>query len=86
MWRRPLNSVALATITHRKPKKVSDRTDTQIKAQMINKCRIKMVQKETLHEEGIEKIEKEYCSNQNCTCCLIDLYEKLPPQTVSSFI
>ena len=23
---------------------------------------------ETLHEEGIEKIEKEYCSNQNCTC------------------
>ena len=46
MLRRPLNSVALATITHKKPKRVSDGTDTQVKAQMINKYRIKMVQKE----------------------------------------
>ena len=86
MWRRPLNSVALATITHRKPKKVSDGTDTQVKAQMINKCRIKMVQKETLHEEGIEKIEKEYYSNQNCTCTqsLLIYMENLPPRTGNS--
>ena len=45
-WRRPLNSAALATTTHKKPEKVSDGTDTQVRAQMINKCRIKMVQRE----------------------------------------
>ena len=46
MWRRPLNSVVLATTTHRKPERVSDGTSTQIVAQMINKCRIMMVYKE----------------------------------------
>ena len=45
MWRRLLNSAALTTTTHRKPKRVSDGTDTQVRAQMINKCRIRMVQK-----------------------------------------
>ena len=46
MWRRPLNSVVLATTTHRKLKRVFDGTGTQIRAQMINKCRIKIVQRE----------------------------------------
>ena len=46
MRKRPLNSAALATTTHKKPKKVSDRTSTQVRAQMINKCRIRMVQTE----------------------------------------
>ena len=46
MWRRPLNSAVLATTTHRKPKKVSDGTSTQVVAQMINKCGIQIVQKE----------------------------------------
>ena len=32
MFRRPLNSVFLATTTHRKPERVSDGTDTQVKA------------------------------------------------------
>ena len=45
MWRRPLNSAALATATHRKPKWVSDETSTQVRAQMINKCGIKMAQR-----------------------------------------
>ena len=44
--RRPLNNAALAITTHRKPKRVFDGTDTQVRAQMINKNRIKMVQKE----------------------------------------
>jgi len=43
MWRRTLNSAALAIATHRKPKKVSDGTSTQVRAQMINKCGIKMI-------------------------------------------
>ena len=46
MLRRPLNSVVLATTTHRKPERVFDGTSTQVKAQMINKCRIKIVQGE----------------------------------------
>ena len=31
MWRGPLNSVALATITHKKLKGVSDEIDTQVR-------------------------------------------------------
>ena len=46
MWRRPLNSAALATTTHRRLKEVSDGDGTQVGAQMINKCRVKMTQRE----------------------------------------
>ena len=30
-WRRPLNNAVIATTTHRKPKKVSDGTGTQVR-------------------------------------------------------
>ena len=43
MLRRPVNNVVLAITTHRMPEMVSDGTDTQVKAQMINKCRTKMI-------------------------------------------
>ena len=46
MLRRLLNSVILATTTHIKSERVFNGTGTQVKAQMINKCRIKMVQRE----------------------------------------
>ena len=46
IWRRPLNSAALATTTHRTSEKVSNRTSTQVVAQMTNKCRIKIVHEE----------------------------------------
>ena len=45
MWRRLLNSAALATTTHRKPERVSYVTSTQVVAQMIDKWRIKITQK-----------------------------------------
>ena len=45
MWRRPLNNITLATTTHRKPERVSDGTDTQVKVRMINRWRVKMIQK-----------------------------------------
>jgi len=32
MWRRPLNNAAFATTTHRKSKRVSDGTGTQVRA------------------------------------------------------
>ena len=41
MQRRPLNSIALTTITHRRPEEVYDGKNTQVATQMINKCRIK---------------------------------------------
>ena len=46
IWRRPLNSAVLATTTHRKPENMFDETDTQVSAQIINKCKLKMVQRE----------------------------------------
>jgi len=45
MWRRSLNSVTLATAAHRKPKKVSDGTGTQVRAQITNKYKTKMIQR-----------------------------------------
>ena len=41
-----LEQYFLAITTHKKPKRVSDGTNTQVVAQMIDKCRIKIVQKE----------------------------------------
>ena len=46
MWSRFLKSAALATTNHRKPEKVSDGIGTQVKAQMIDKCRMKMILRE----------------------------------------
>ena len=46
IWRRRLNNVALANATHRRPGNVADGTSTQVKVQMINRCKVKMNQKE----------------------------------------
>ena len=46
MWRRHLNSEVLATTTHRKPGEVSDGTSTQVISQTIDKCKVKMIQRE----------------------------------------
>ena len=43
MWRRPLNSATLIITTHKKLEKVSDGTGTQVRAQMIKKCRMKII-------------------------------------------
>ena len=45
IWRRPLNSVTSANVTHKEAKGVSNGTDTQVRTQVNDKCRIKMVQK-----------------------------------------
>ena len=42
MWRGLANSVTLATTTHRKMEEMSDATGTQVKVQMINKCKVLM--------------------------------------------
>ena len=45
MWRRRLNNATLANATHRELGKVGDETSTQVKVQMINKWKVKMIQK-----------------------------------------
>ena len=42
MWRGLVNNVTLATTTDRKIEEMSDRTGTQVKVQMINKCKVLM--------------------------------------------
>ena len=54
IWRRLLNSAVLAIATHRKLKKVSNETSTQVITQMINKWRIKIIYEElykSFHEK-----------------------------------
>ena len=45
MWRIRLNSATLANVTHRELEKVADETSTQVRVQMINRWRVKMIQK-----------------------------------------
>ena len=42
MWIGLVNSVTLATTTHRKMGEMSDGTGTQVKVQIINKCKALM--------------------------------------------
>ena len=51
MWRGLANSVILATATHRKMGEMFDETGTQVKVQMINKCKVLMTSKE-LYKRG----------------------------------
>ena len=52
MWRRPPNNATLATTTHREPERVSDGTGTQVRARIINKCRMKMVRRRIYNVKG----------------------------------
>ena len=45
MWRRHLNSETLVTKTHKEPEDVVDGTDTQVRSQMNDKCRVKIIRK-----------------------------------------
>ena len=68
MWRRYLNSETLVTTTHKEPKEVSDGIDTQVKSQMNDKCKVKMIPRELYNvknplRKGIGKIlEKKIAS------------------------
>ena len=46
IWRRHLNSETLVTTTHKEPEYVADGTITQVKSQMNDKCRVKMIRKD----------------------------------------
>ena len=54
-----MNNAALATTTHRKPKRMSNGTGTQVRAQMINKCGIKIAQSGLYNERDPPSSEEE---------------------------
>ena len=94
MWRRPLKSTVLVIATHKKLKKVSDGTSTQVIAQMINKCRIKMIHEE-LHNvrdlprtKGTGKTLEGTLQQSNLYLYSVstDLYERESPRTGNLFI
>ena len=74
MWRGPVNSAVLATTTHRRWGGMSDGTSTQVRVQIINKCKALMASRRLYkkgspyEEEGGEKkgvrIE-EQCKNHS---------------------
>ena len=43
MWRKHLNSETLVITAHKDLEEVSDGTNTQVKSQMNDKCRVKMI-------------------------------------------
>ena len=45
MWKRPLNSVTLATTTHKGLKEVSNGIGAQVETWTINKCKAQMIRK-----------------------------------------
>ena len=79
MWRRLLNSAALATTTHRRPKRVFDGTSTQVATQIIDKCRMKRVQEGLYNRKDPpwggdqKKLKKERCNNLSCICTQFQL-------------
>ena len=46
MWRKLLNSIALVTLTHKGPVRVSDETSTQVVAWTTDKWRTRIIQRE----------------------------------------
>ena len=52
MWRRSLNSIALAIPTYRGPERVSDAISTQVVVWMINKWRVKIIRREIYNVSG----------------------------------
>ena len=53
-----MNSAALTTTTHRKMEGVSDRTSTQVRVQIINKCKA-MIASRRLYKKGSHHEERD---------------------------
>ena len=68
-----MNSTVLATTTHKKMEEVSDGTSTQVRVQIINKCKATMAsrrlyKKESSYEEGDRKSEVEQRNSTSNHC------------------
>ena len=90
IWRRRLNSVSLANATHRRPRNVADGISTQVKVQMINRCKEKMSQKELYKLKdspqkrrgggGGKRGKKKERTFVSSVSCLANIYERRPSQ------
>ena len=65
MWTRPLNNVISVTATHITPEKVSERTDIQIQAWMINKWKAKIVKNELYNKKNLPWRENPRINREN---------------------
>ena len=59
MWRRPLNSVTLAAVAHKRLKGVSDGMGAQVGVQIINKCKAQMMRNSLYNVEKPPREEEE---------------------------
>ena len=85
MWKTHMNNVTLANAIRRGPGKVADGTSTQVRVQMINKCRVKRNQKglykvgDSPQKAGGKKERKNFGIIQiTLVFCLGNLYERMP--------
>ena len=64
MWRKPLNSTALAAVTHKGLKEVSDGMSAQVGVQVTNKCKVQMIKNSLYNVKSSyrkkEEREREY--------------------------
>ena len=89
-----LNSEVSATTTHRRSKEMSDGTDTQMISQTVDKCRVKMIQRELYNVMnplwGRETEKRRVREGNNLVCIgthfLNWLREEKPPRIGDSFI
>ena len=93
MWRRHLNNEALATTTHKKPEKVSDGTSTQVISQTVDKCGVKMIQREIYNvrnplceRDGRNSREETVATILQLYSFITDLYECEAPWTRNLFL
>ena len=91
MWRRLLNGIVLTIPTHRGSERVSDGTSIQVVAQMINKCRVKIVKRGLYNVrdpqwKGDRKNKKKRNTiairNQTCNRVSKAIYRNQSPRTL----
>ena len=74
MWRRQANNVTLANATHKKIRWMSDGTGTQVKVQMVNKCKAlinlrRLYKRRKSSWRKDRKLEEEKGEREREECC-----------------
>ena len=70
MWRRPLNSAALVTTTHKGLKEISDGMGAQVGVHVTTKCKVQMIKNSLYNVKNSyrkkEEKEREYVKEPYC--------------------
>ena len=79
-----MNSITLANATHRGPRKVTDGTSTQVRVQMINRCKVKMNHKGLYKLGDFPQKGGIFGSNLNNLCSICILLRQFIQMNASS--